>query len=201
MYQIDGLSAVRTAVRQSKSRLLFPAVAPNVIALGFTSLLTDISAEMVATVLPVYLVLHLGLTPLRYGVVDGLYNGATALLVLVGGMTADRGRRHKQIAALGYGISAACKLGLLAAGGVWSSIVATVAVDRAAKGLRTAPRDALISLSASRANLAVSFGVHRALDSAGAMLGPLVALMLLLFLPNAFDVVFMASFSIAVVGV
>jgi Na+/melibiose symporter-like transporter len=90
---------------------------------------------------------------------------------------------------------------LIAAGSVWPLIVSAVAVDRAAKGLRTAPRDALISLSATPANLAASFGVHRALDGGGAMLGPLAALALLTALPNAFDVVFMASFSIGVAGV
>jgi hypothetical protein len=199
MYQVDGISALRNAVRASRSGAA-TAVDRNVIALGFTSLLTDISSEMVATVLPVYLVLHLGLTPLRFGVVDGLYNGATAVLLLLGGVVADRARRYKEVAAVGYGVSAVCKLGLIAAGSAWSLIVAAVAIDRAAKGLRTAPRDALISLSASRANLAASFGVHRAFDSGGAMLGPLAALALLTALPNAFDVVFMASFSIGLVG-
>ena len=73
-------------------------------------------------------------------------------------------------------------------------------MDRAAKGLRAAPRDALISLSSGRAGLATSFGVHRALDSAGAMLGPLVALAILSAAPDAYDLVFVASFAVAVVG-
>ena len=200
MYQIDAASALRETARATRGRRVWSLVSRNVLALGFTSLLTDVSSEMVATVLPIYLVLYLGLTPLYFGLVDGLYHGVTAVLRLVGGLAADRTRRYKEVAAAGYGVSALCKIGLVGAGGAWPLIATVVAVDRAAKGLRTAPRDALISLSSERAGLATNFGVHRALDSAGAMLGPLVALAILAAAPDAFDLVFVASFSIAVVG-
>ena len=128
------------------------------------------------------------------------YHGVTALLRLASGVAVDRGGRSKEIALAGYGASAACRLGLLAAGASWPLIAGVVALDRAAKGARAVPRDVLISLSSRRDGLATAFGVHRALDSAGAMLGPLVALAILAALPNAFDVVFVASFSVAVVG-
>lgn len=200
MYQIDAAAALRKTVRTLRGRRFRPHVSRNVVALGFTSLLTDVSSEMVATVLPIYLVLYLGLTPLQFGFVDGVYHGFTALLRLAGGFASDRTRRDKEVAAVGYGASALCKLGLLGAGGAWPVIAAVVAVDRAAKGLRTAPRDALISLSSGRAGLATSFGVHRALDSAGAMLGPLVALAILWAAADAYDLVFVASFAVAVVG-
>src|ERR1700754_4622857 len=91
-------------------------IAVNVLALGTVSLITDVSSEMVSAVLPLYLVVGLGLGPVVYGVVDGLYTGATALLRLAGGYIADRVRRRKLIAGLGYGISAVAKAGLLAAG-------------------------------------------------------------------------------------
>jgi MFS family permease len=201
MYQVDAFSSLAGFVRASKVRLAWVNVAPNVLALGFTSLLTDVSSEMVNTVLPIYLVLHLGVSPLRFGVVDGLYNGATALLLIAGGVVADRARRYKEVASVGYAASTLCKIGLIAAGRTWSLIVAMVVIDRAAKGVRTAPRDALISLSSSEPGLGVSFGVHRAMDSVGAMLGPLVALAILTMLPNGFDVVFMTSFCIGAVGV
>ena len=201
MYQIEAVSALRKTVSAARGRWVLSQVSRNVLALGYTSLLTDVSSEMVATVLPIYLVLYLGLTPLYFGFVDGLYHGVTAVLRLVGGLASDRTRRYKEVAAVGYGASALCKIGLVGAGGAWPLIATVVAVDRAAKGLRTAPRDALISLSSERAGLATSFGVHRALDSAGAMLGPLVALAILAAAPDAFDLVFVASFSIAVVGV
>ncbi len=168
--------------------------------LGLTSLFTDVSSEMVASVLPLYLTLSLGLSPLRFGLIDGLYHGVTALVRVVGGLLADRWQRHKEVAAAGYGLSAACKLGLLAVGGAWSAIAAVVALDRTGKGVRTAPRDALISLSVPQAALAGAFGVHRAFDTAGAMLGPLVAFGMLALVPGAFDAVFVASFCAAMLG-
>ncbi|HSI55974.1 MAG TPA: MFS transporter [Ideonella sp.] len=175
-------------------------VAPNVLFLGTTSLLTDLSSEMVASILPIYLVFSLALSPLQFGLVDGLYKGAAALAGLAGGLWADRWRRHRDVAAAGYGLSALCKLGLLAAGNAWGLIAATIALDRVGKGLRTAPRDALISLSSPPQQVGLAFGVHRALDTAGALLGPLAAFAILSTLPDAYDVVFVTSFFVAVVG-
>jgi MFS family permease len=175
-------------------------VGRNVVLLGLTSLFTDLSSEMVAAILPLYLIYGLGLSPLQFGVVDGLYQGVTALVRVGGGLAADRWRRHKEVAALGYGISAVCKLGYAAIGSTLSSLSGIVVVDRLGKGIRTAPRDALISLSTSRATLATAFGVHRALDTAGAMLGPLAAFAVLAAAPRAFDAVFVVSFCIALIG-
>ncbi|MCY4075194.1 MAG: MFS transporter, partial [Acidobacteria bacterium] len=199
MYQVEAWSALRRARRGAGGGFRWLHVRRNVWALGFTSLFTDVSSEMVGTVLPVYLVLYLGLTPFQFGIVDGLYHGVTALLRLVSGVAVDRGGRAKEIAFAGYGTSAVCRLGLLAAGASWPLIAGVVALDRAAKGARAVPRDVLISLSSRPDGLATAFGVHRALDSAGAMLGPLVALAILAALPNAFDVVFVTSFSAALV--
>lgn len=178
-----------------------PQVSQTVWALGATSLLTDISSEMIASILPLYLVLHLGMSPLAFGLVDGIYQGAAALVRVAGGVLSDRWRRRKEMAAFGYGLSAACRLLIFAAGSAWGSIVAIVALDRIGKGIRTAPRDALISQSTPSSQLALAFGVHRALDAVGAMLGPVVAFALLALLPGSFDVVFVASFGIAVLGV
>ena len=200
MYQIEAWAALRKARRDAKGTTSWPSVHRNVWALGFTSFFTDVSSEMVSTVLPIYLVLYLGLTPFHYGLVDGLQHGGTALLRLFGGVAVDRTRRCKELAIAGYSVSAFSRLGLLAAGASWPLVATVVAVDRAAKGLRTVPRDVLISLSSGSNTLATSFGVHRALDSAGAMLGPLVALGILAALPEAFDVVFVSSFSVAVCG-
>ncbi len=169
--------------------------------LGLVSLLTDLSAEMVSTILPLYLVYTLGFTPLQYGVVDGMYQGASALVRLISGFTADRWGRHKEVATVGYGLSAVCKLGLVVVGGAFSAIGAIVLLDRTGKGIRTAPRDAMISLSTSPGSLGAAFGVHRALDTTGAMLGPLVAFGLLAVAPLAFHTVFTVSFCVALVGV
>ncbi|MGW6282202.1 MFS transporter [Kribbella sp. NPDC055071] len=176
-------------------------VSGNVVALGLVSLVTDVSAEMVTAVLPLYLVLGLGLNPLQFGLLDGLYAGATAVLRLVGGYAADRWHRLKTVAGIGYGLSAICKLGLMLAGSSVAAIGAVLAVDRAGKGVRTAPRDALISLSSAPDSLGRSFGVHRALDTAGAFLGPLVAMGVLWVSLGDYGSVFVTSFCIAGFGV
>jgi MFS family permease len=177
-----------------------PRVAHNVVMLGFVSLLTDVSAEMVATVLPLYLVFSLGASPLVLGAIDGTYRGAGAIVQVLSGFVSDRWHRHKEVATSGYGLSAICKVGLVAVGSSIGAIGALVAVDRVGKGIRTAPRDALISLSSSKAGLATAFGVHRAMDSAGAMLGPLVAFGILLAAPARFDAVFVVSTMFALLG-
>lgn len=176
-------------------------VGANVLALGAVSLVTDISSEMVMAVLPIYLVVGLSLSPAAYGVIDGVYTGATALLRVAGGYVADRTERRKLIAGLGYGVSAAAKLGLLAAGRSVGAFGAVIALDRAGKGLRSAPRDALITLSTPPENLGRAFGVHRMMDSVGAFLGPLAALGVLALSAQSFDAVFVASFCIACLGV
>jgi MFS family permease len=175
-------------------------VAANVLALGMVSLVTDISSEMVTAVLPLYLVAGLGLSPLAFGFLDGLYGGVTALVRLLGGHTADRWQRHKFVAGVGYALSAACKPLLLVASTV--PMIATVlAVDRTGKGLRTAPRDALISLSSPPEAQGRAFGVHRAMDTAGALLGPLTAFAVLAAAPAGYDAVFVVSSCTAVFGV
>ncbi|MGH9037449.1 MAG: MFS transporter [Acidimicrobiia bacterium] len=171
----------------------------NVVALGVTSFFSDISSEMVNAVLPLYLMLTLGFSPLQFGLFDGAYQGMTGLLRIAGGVVADRRRRYKEVAGFGYGLSAACKLGLLASQ-AWGVTTAVLFADRTGKGIRTAPRDALISLSSPKDRLAESFGVHRALDTAGALLGPVVAFVVLGVAPRAYDAVFVASFCAGLIG-
>src|SRR5437763_4248126 len=183
------------------SRRKLTMIGANVFALGAVSLVTDVSSEMVTAVLPVYLVLGLHLSPAVYGVVDGTYTGATALLRLAGGYIADRVHRRKFIAGLGYGLSAVAKLGLLAVGNAVGAIGAVIATDRTGKGLRTAPRDALITLSTPPELYGRAFGVHRMMDTIGAFAGPLVALGILAATTQAYDAVFVASFCIAAFGV
>jgi MFS family permease len=177
-------------------------VSPVVWKLGWTSFLTDISSEMVNSALPVYLVLHLHLSPLQYGAIDGVYNGfAVALVSLAAGLMADRLKRHKEVALAGYGLSSICKLAMLAAGGVWGWLIAIAGLDRLGKGIRTAPRDALISLNTPPNLMARAFAVHRALDAGGALLGPLIAFILLAQMPGGFDVLWVTSFLFAILGV
>ncbi|MEU9973401.1 MFS transporter [Streptomyces sp. NPDC051014] len=177
------------------------AVAPTVLALGTVSLITDVSSEMVTAVLPLYLVAGLGLSPLGFGLLDGVYNGFSAVVRLVGGHLADRGGgRHKWVAGAGYALSALCKPLLLVAHTL-TPIGLVLAADRTGKGLRTAPRDALISLSSTPETRGRAFGVHRAMDTAGALLGPLAAFLILRATVDGYDAVFTVSFCVAVTGV
>jgi MFS family permease len=176
-------------------------VTGNVIALGMVSLVTDVSSEMVTAVLPVYLVTGLGLTMLQFGFLDGLYSGVTVFLRLVGGHLADRFSARKSVAGVGYGMSAVAKIGLPLVGASVPGIGAVLAADRAGKGLRTAPRDALISLSSTPQAQGRAFGVHRALDTVGAFLGPLVAFVILAVVGTAYDAVFVVSCCVGLVGV
>jgi MFS family permease len=194
-------SCPHTERRTTAASRFLPTVSSTVWALGLTSLFTDVSSEMIASVLPMYLVLQLGMQPLAYGVIDGLYQGAAALVRVAAGVAADRLRRYKEVAAVGYALSALCRPALLVAGSAWMAIAGIVAVDRVGKGIRTAPRDALISMRSPCRDLATAFGVHRALDAAGAMLGPLVAFLVLALMPRRFDVLFAVSFAMALVGV
>jgi MFS family permease len=171
-----------------------------VITLGMVSFFTDLSSEMVVAVLPVYLTLVLGLSPIQYGLIDGLYQGVTAAVRIVGGIAADLTRRPKIVAVLGYGLSCVCKLFFLPAHS-FASITGLVALDRTGKGLRTAPRDAMIVDSAEPHSLGYSFGVHRAMDTAGALGGPLIAFGILAWLVDGYDVIFVMSFSLAAIGV
>ncbi|RLU89103.1 MFS transporter [Streptomyces griseocarneus] len=173
----------------------------TVLALGSVSLITDVSSEMVTAVLPLYLVTGLGLSPLGFGLLDGVYNGVSALVRLVGGRLSDHGGgSHKSVAAVGYGLSALCKPLLLLVHSVpW--IGAVLAADRTGKGLRTAPRDAMISLACEPATRGRAFGVHRAMDTAGALLGPLAAFVVLRAAADGYDAVFTVSGCVAALGV
>ncbi|KOU60861.1 MULTISPECIES: MFS transporter [unclassified Streptomyces] len=177
-----------------------PAVAPTVLALGTVSLITDISSEMVTAVLPLYLIAGLGLSPLGFGALDGVYNGVSALVQLTGGHLADRVRNHKLVAGIGYGLSALCKPLLLLAHSL-GPISVILALERTGKGLRTAPRDALISLSTPDELQGRAFGVHRAMDTTGALLGPLAAFLILGVAVDGYDAVFGVSACVAALGV
>lgn len=175
-------------------------VSGTVLLLGTVSLLTDVSSEMVASVLPLYLTVVVGLSPVAYGFLDGVYQGVSALVRIAGGYAGDRGGRPKWVAVAGYAASALSRIAMLPAQG-FAAITAVITTDRLGKGLRTAPRDALIAASSDPAALGRAFGVHRALDTFGAALGPLVAFALLAAVPGSYDSVFGVSFAFALVGV
>jgi len=201
MYQTENAGdLIKKKRRLLVSRGTWLSVGRTVFFLGLTSLLTDISSEMVTGILPLYLLLNLRFSPFQVGVTDGLYQGASVLARMLTGWIADRWRRPKEVAGVGYGLSAFSKLGFLIAGSHWSGISAVVLSDRIGKGIRTAPRDAMIAASSRTDQLATAFGVHRAMDTAGAMLGPLIAMAILTVAPEAYDAIFVVSFCVALIG-
>jgi nitrate/nitrite transporter NarK len=200
MYVADSRAATQAQDPPRPGARAAATIAPAVFALGAVSLITDISSEMITAVLPLYLVTELGLSPLGFGVLDGVYNGFSALVRLVGGHLADRRGHHKTVAAIGYSLSAVCKPLLLVIHSL-PLIGAVLATDRTGKGLRTAPRDALISLASDPETHGRAFGVHRAMDTAGALLGPLVAFVILRQAAEGYDAVFTVSTCVAVIGV
>jgi MFS family permease len=200
LYLTDRSAPAQAGTDQGRRRGPGRKVAPVVLVLGTVSLITDISSEMVTAVLPLYLVTTLGFSPLGFGTLDGVYNGVSALVQLTGGHLADRIRNHKLLAGLGYGLSALCKPLLLLAGSI-GALGTVLALDRTGKGLRTAPRDAMISLSTPVERQGRAFGVHRAMDTTGAMLGPLAAFFILRAAADGYDAVFGVSACVAVLGV
>ncbi|MFF2205937.1 MFS transporter [Streptomyces sp. NPDC058145] len=201
MYLADSRSTKPATAPDSGPGRRQAAVPPTVLALGAVSLITDVSSEMVTAVLPLYVVAGLGLSPLGFGLLDGINNGVGALVRLAGGHLADRGgRRHKIVAGTGYGLSALCKPLLLLAHTL-PVLSAVLAADRTGKGLRTAPRDAMISLATEPEHRGRAFGVHRAMDTTGALLGPLVAFAVLRATADGYDAAFAVSGCIAVLGV
>lgn len=181
-------------------------VTTTVVVLGIVSLLTDISSEMVAAILPLYLTAEMGFGMRAYGMVDGVHQGVSALVRLGGGYLGDRTRAPKWVATAGYALSALSRLAMLGAHTL-GTVIAVVTTDRLGKGVRTAPRDALIADASDPRMLGRAFGVHRTLDTIGAAVGPLLASALLLWVagdylvPGDYGIIFVASFGFAIVGV
>jgi MFS family permease len=175
-------------------------VSSVVVALGVVSMLTDISSESVAAVLPLYITGVIGLSTIAYGFMDGMYQGVSALVRIAAGWASDRGDQPKRIAFVGYAVSAAARIGLLFATS-FAAISTVLAIDRLGKGVRTAPRDALVAASSHPTNLGRSFGVHRMLDTIGAAVGPLLAFVILLVIPDGYTTVFVVSLAFALLGV
>lgn len=175
-------------------------LSPVILWLGIVSMATDISSESVSAILPLYVTGFLGLSTIAFGFIDGINQGASAVVRIAAGWASDRTGHPKQVAVAGYGLSMLARIGFLFASGFWS-ITGIVTGDRIGKGIRTAPRDALIAAEAQPEHLGRSFGVHRMLDNIGAATGPLLAFLVLLLIPNGYGTVFVVSLAFAVVGV
>src|SRR5881227_1044838 len=145
---------------------------PNVRTLSVVSLLQDSASELLYPVLPIFLTVTLGAPAAVVGLVEGVAEGISALSKLVFGRLAD-GRTKRPFIALGYGLAAVGKM-LIAVAGAWPVVVAGRGVDRVGKGIRGAPRDALLMVDVPVAERGRVFGFHRAADTAGAVVGPAI---------------------------
>lgn len=166
-----------------------PAIPRSIWALGFVSLLMDVSSELIHSLLPVFLATALGVSALTIGLIEGAAE-ATALIVKVfSGALSDWWGKRKPLAILGYGLGAASKP-LFALAGSAGLVIAARLIDRVGKGIRGAPRDALVADLVSAEIRGAAFGLRQSLDSVGAFVGPLLAIGLMLLWANDFRAVF-----------
>ncbi len=150
----------------------------NVIALGLVSLLTDFSSDMIYPLLPVFLTATLGAGPAALGIIEGVAEATASLLKLVSGSWSDRIGRKKPLVLAGYILSSAARP-LVGFASAWAHVLAVRFSDRIGKGVRSSPRDALIAASVPPEDRGRAFGLQRAMDHMGAVLGPVAAFLLL----------------------
>jgi MFS family permease len=163
---------METTTKQNKGLRSLPR---NVWAVSATSFLMDVSSEMVINILPLFLANVLGVGTEIIGIIEGVAESTASLLKIFSGWLSDKVGGRKWIAVAGYAIAAAAKPFFLIAN-TWGAIAAVRWVDRVGKGVRTAPRDALVADSVEPQMRGFAFGFHRAADTAGAMFGILIAI-------------------------
>jgi MFS family permease len=151
---------------------------PQVILLGLAALLNDTASELIYPLLPVFLTATLGATPAVIGLIEGAADGMASILKYFSGAWSDRTKKRKPMVVSGYALAAASRL-LIAAATVWPLVLTARLIDRTGKGIRSAPRDAMISDVTPPDQRGRAYGFHRALDHTGAIVGPLLAVLLL----------------------
>jgi len=162
-------------IASTKQKEGWRALPRNVWAVSLTSFFMDISSEMVINILPLFLSNVLGVGTNVIGLIEGIAEATASLLKVFSGWLSDRLRARKWLAVAGYGISALAKPFFYLAN-TWTAVFAVRWADRVGKGVRTAPRDALVADSIDERHRGLAFGFHRAADTGGAMLGLLIAL-------------------------
>ena len=172
----------------------------NIIILGITSLLTDISSEMIYPILPIYLVTQLGVGPAILGLIEGIAESLSSLLKVFSGYFSDKIKSRKPFAIFGYASSTVGKFFLYISVNWWFVLAGRV-IDRFGKGIRNAPRDALIADSAMDKKRGAAFGLHRAMDTLGATIGVFWAYILITKYKGTFKNIFLFSLIPAFLGV
>lgn len=164
----------------------------TVVVFGLVSLLTDISSEMIYPLLPLFLATTIGAGPAFLGIIEGVAESTAALVKLFSGIVADRVKSRKGLVLAGYGVSSLARP-LIALTANAGQVLAIRFLDRTGKGVRTAPRDALIADTVSYADRGRAFGFHRAMDHAGALIGPLLASLILYTVTRDLRTVFLLA--------
>jgi MFS family permease len=172
----------------------------NIFVLGLTSLFTDISSEMIYPLLPVFLSSTLGVSTAFIGLLEGIAESTASILKVFSGWFSDKLHKRKPIIVLGYSLSTIGKPFLFLAAAGWHVLLVRF-IDRFGKGIRTPPKDALIADSSLANERGKAFGIQRAMDRAGAVLGPLIAFAILPLLNNNLRMVFLLAFIPAFIAV
>lgn len=197
----------RTKILRGAFKPLFPGLPRGVVVLGFVSLLMDISSEMIHGLLPVYLAAGLGANMLVIGMIEGVAEAIAAVVKIFSGVLSDYLGKRKLLVAAGYGMAALSKpVFPLAQSLGW--VVAARFTDRIGKGVRGAPRDALLADITPRKDHGAAFGLRQSMDTVGAFAGPLLAIGLMAMSGGNFKLVFwvavipaFASFALVLFGV
>jgi len=182
---MDGNSA--------KKPTKFFGLSRNVISMGAVSFLNDLSSDMIFPFIPIFLTSVLGATATFVGLVEGIADATASILKIISGRLSDSWRRRKPFTVWGYSLSAVAKPVLAFTVTPWQ-VLAVRFLDRVGKGMRDAPRDALISFSTQKKDVGRAFGFHRGADTLGAALGPLIAFAMLPFINNDLRALFLLSF-------
>ena len=172
----------------------------NVFFTGLVSFFMDVSSEMIYPLVPLFLANVLGVNKSMIGLIEGTAESTASLLKVFSGWFSDRIGQRKNLMLAGYAISTLSRP-IIAMAGVWQQVLASRFVDRLGKGIRTAPRDAIIAESTETTHLARAFSFHRSMDTMGAVVGPAIALLLLQHHNNDYKMVFWLSMIPGVIAV
>ncbi|MEO8217782.1 MAG: MFS transporter [Acidobacteriota bacterium] len=151
-----------------------PKISPQVILLGVAAMLNDISSDIIYPLLPIFLTSYIGATPLVTGMIEGVAEAVSSILKYASGFWSDRMARRKPFVISGYFLAGAARA-IVAVATQWPLVLVGRLLDKTGKGLRSAPRDAMICDVTPPENRGKAFGLHRAFDNAGAVIGPLMA--------------------------
>ncbi|HID25463.1 MAG TPA: MFS transporter [Thermoplasmata archaeon] len=183
--------------KQYHNNILLKGIGRNILLLGFVSFLNDMSSEIIIPILPLFIV-SVGGNEVILGLIGGLRESLSSLLKVASGYLSDRVRRRKPFVAVGYSVSALFKL-LLGLSTIWQHILLFSSFERVGKGLRTAPRDAIIADSLPEKK-GKGFGVHRALDTIGAILGAILAFVFLWYTGLGYRMILLIAASLSLLS-